>query len=258
MSPALLLSAGAWPAEAVLNGSLAAALGVAALAGLVSFASPCVLPLVPGFLGYMTGLSPAADQPAGRRRLVLAAALFVAGFSAVFIAMSIVISSLGLALQEHQDLLLRLGGLVVLALGLLLLVRPDAAWQPGWRPAAGLAGAPLLGVVFGLGFTACTGPALAAIQTLGSSLLPGDGATGRAIALAVAYCLGLGLPFVLVAAGLSWVSAASRRLREHHRTLQVTGGVALVVLGLLMVSGVWEALVSWVQAQLVTGFETAV
>lgn len=255
--------------ELVLSGPLLLAAAVAALAGLVSFASPCVLPLVPGFLGYLGGMTPGAAREAapagrgapgrgspGRGRLLLGALLFVLGFTVVFLAMSVVISGLGLALVEHQGTLLRIGGVVVAALGLVMILQPGASWQVRWRPAAGLAGAPLLGVVFGLGFTACTGPALAAIQTLGTSILPGDDQVGRALVLGTAYSLGLGLPFLLVAAGLGWVSRASRWLRDHYLLIQRVGGAVLVLLGLLMVSGVWESATAWIQSRLVSGFET--
>lgn len=246
--------------DVVLTGPLALALGLAALAGLVSFASPCVLPLVPGFLGYITGAPSggAPDAPAGRGRLLVGAALFVAGFSAVFIVMAVVVSSLGLALRGNQDLLLRLGGVVVLALGMVMIWQPAGGFQPRWRPAAGLAGAPLLGVVFGLGFTACTGPVLAAILSLSTSLTPDDALLARGLALAVAYCVGLGLPFLLIALGLGWVGTASRWLRDRHTVVQRVGGSALVALGLLMLSGLWTQVVTWMQTQLVSTFTTVI
>ncbi len=243
--------------ELVLSGPLVAALGLAAAAGLVSFASPCVLPLVPGFLGYITGMTPDSQQQATRGRMLLGASLFVAGFSAVFITMSVVVSSIGLALAEHQEVLLRLGGVVVLLLGIFMLGATGSGWQPRWRPAAGLVGAPVLGVVFGLGFTACTGPSLAAIQTLGASLAPSEGTSARAVLLAVAYCVGLGLPFLAIAGGAAWVSTASGWLKRHHALIQRTSGIMLIVLGLLLVSGVWDGLTAWVQTRLVSSFETA-
>jgi cytochrome c-type biogenesis protein len=244
--------------EVVLSGPLLAALALAAAAGLVSFASPCVLPLVPGFLGYVSGMSPGATPGThSRPRMVLGTALFVAGFSSVFLAMSVVVSSVGLVLQEQQSLLLRLGGVVVLGLGLFMLRAAGSGWQPRWRPAAGLLGAPLLGVVFGLGFTACTGPSLAAIQTLGATLGPQEGVSTRALLLGAAYCAGLGLPFLAIAGGLGWVQGASQALRRHHLVIQRASGALLVVLGLLLVTGVWEMVTAWVQTQLVASFETA-
>ena len=244
--------------ELVLTGPLLAAAAVAALAGLVSFASPCVLPLVPGFLGYVGGMTSTGADQASRRRLLAGAALFVLGFTAVFLAMSVVISGLGLALTEHQGLLLRVAGVVVIALGLVMILQPGTSWQVRWRPAAGLAGAPLLGAAFGLGFTACSGPALVAIQTLGTSILPGESQVGRALVLGAAYSLGLGLPFLLVALGLGWVTTASRWLRDHYLVIQRIGGGLLVLLGLLMVSGAWNAITAWLQSRLVSGFVTVI
>jgi cytochrome c-type biogenesis protein len=241
--------------ELVLAGPLVLATAVAALAGLVSFASPCVLPLVPGFLGYLGGMT---SEQVGRRRLLLGALLFVLGFTAVFLSMSVVISGVGLALTEHQGVLLQVAGVVVLLLGLVMLVQPGASWQPRWRPAAGLAGAPLLGVAFGLGFTACTGPALVAIQVLGTSILPGEQQVGRALLLGTAYSLGLGVPFLLAAAGMGWATRASRRLRDHYPLIQRVGGSTLVVLGLLMLTGVWEQVAAAVQTRLLAGFETVI
>ncbi|MGD8149251.1 cytochrome c biogenesis CcdA family protein [Ornithinimicrobium sp. Y1694] len=242
--------------ELVLSGPLLAAVAVAALAGLVSFASPCVLPLVPGFLGYVGGMT--SEGSTSRRRLLLGAGLFVLGFTVVFLAMSVVISGVGMALTQNQGLLLRIAGAVVIALGLVMVLQPSAAWQVRWRPAAGLAGAPLLGMAFGLGFSACTGPALVAIQTLGTSILPGNDQMGRALVLGAAYSLGLGLPFMLIAAGLGWVTRASRWVRGHYLLIQRVGGSLLVVIGLLMVTGVWGELMAWVQSRLVSGFETVI
>lgn len=242
--------------ETVLNGPLMAALFVALAAGVVSFASPCVLPLVPGFLGYITGMTPDSTQPSGRGKMIAGAALFVLGFSAVFIAMSVVVSSLGLLLREHQGLLLQVGGVIVLALGIFMLGSSGRGWQPRWRPTAGLLGAPALGVVFGLGFTACSGPSLAAIQTLGASLAPSDGASTRAVALAIAYCLGLGAPFIAIAGGAGWATTASAKVRRHHSLIQRVSGGILIVLGGLLISGLWNSLMVWAQTRLISSFET--
>jgi cytochrome c-type biogenesis protein len=242
--------------DVVLSGPLLVAMALAAAAGLVSFASPCVLPLVPGFLGYVSGMAPSTGTK-GRVRLLVGTALFVAGFSVVFLTMSVVVSSMGLLLTQHQDLLLRLGGVVVLALGVFMFGAAGSGWQPRWRPAAGLLGAPVLGVVFGLGFTACTGPSLAAIQALGATLGPSEGVSARALWLGGAYCAGLGLPFLAIAGGLGWVQGASARLRRHHRAIQRGSALVLIVLGLLMVTGLWAMLTAWIQTQLVASFETA-
>ncbi len=240
----------------VTTAALPVALAVALLAGLVSFASPCVLPLVPGFLGYVTGLSdiPLAQQR--RSRVVLGALLFVGGFSVVFLVGAVAVSGLGTALRQHESLLTRVGGAVVLVMGVLFLgVGAGRTAAPSWRPGAGLAGAPLLGAVFAVGWTPCSGPTLGAILALAAPLA-GDAPVARGAALAAAYSLGLGLPFVLVAAGWSRAARASDWLRRRHRAVRLAGGGLLVLVGLLMVSGLWEIAMSWLQARLVSGFRT--
>jgi cytochrome c-type biogenesis protein len=232
---------------------------LALVAGFVSFASPCVLPLVPGFLGYVTGLSDVALEKRGRGRLLLGALLFVLGFSVVFIAVSATASAVGAALFAHRLLLMRVGGVVVIALALVFLgLGTQRSWQPSWRPAAGLAGAPLLGVVFGLGMSPCTGPTFAAILALTVPLSGGGGGVARGVVLAVAYSLGLGLPFLLIAGGYSKAGRASGWLRRHHRAIQVVGGVLLLAVGLLLVTGVWDTLTAQLQSRLVSGYETVI
>jgi cytochrome c-type biogenesis protein len=243
----------------IASGALPLALVLALVAGFVSFASPCVLPLVPGFLGYVTGLSDVALEKRGRGRLLLGALLFVLGFSVVFIAVSATASAVGAALFAHRLLLMRVGGVVVIALALVFLgLGTQRSWQPSWRPAAGLAGAPLLGVVFGLGMSPCTGPTFAAILALTVPLSGGGGGVARGVVLAVAYSLGLGLPFLLIAGGYSKAGRASGWLRRHHRAIQVVGGVLLLAVGLLLVTGVWDTLTAQLQSRLVSGYETVI
>ena len=242
--------------DTVTSGALPLAIAVAALAGLVSFASPCVLPLVPGFLGYVTGLTgePVADR--GRGRLVLGALLFVAGFTAVFVLGSIFLTTAGRVLVEQRTLLMRIGGVLVILMGLVFLgVGAQREARLSWRPRAGLLGAPLLGAVFALGWAPCTGPTLAAVLVLATATA--DPQVWRSVVLATAYGLGLGLPFLLVAAGLDRAGRASGWLRRHSRTIQLVGGGMLVVVGLLLVTGVWEDLNRWVQSELVSTFSVA-
>jgi cytochrome c-type biogenesis protein len=243
------------------SGSLLAAALVALVAGFVSFASPCVLPLVPGFLGYVTGLSDVSLDKRSRGRLVVGALLFVLGFTVVFIVLVAVASAVSFALREHLDLLTRIGGAVVIVLALVFLgvgsgIGLQRTTVPRWKPAAGLAGAPLLGAAFALGWAPCTGPTLAAILALTAPLSADGGAVGRGVVLAVAYSLGLGVPFVVIAAGYSRAGRAGSWLRRHRRGIHMFGGLLLLAVGVLMVTGVWTDLVAWVQTHLVGGFTT--
>ena len=242
--------------ETVVSGALPLAVAVAALAGLVSFASPCVLPLVPGFLGYVSGLTgePLADR--SRSRMVLGALFFVLGFTAVFVLGSIFVTTAGRALIEHRTLLMRMGGVLVILMGLVFLgVGSQREAKIHWRPRAGLAGAPLLGAVFALGWAPCTGPTLAAVLVMATATT--EPQVGRSVALAAAYGIGLGLPFVLLAAGLDRAGRASGWLRRHQRAVQVVGGVMLIVVGVLLLTGVWEDLNRWLQSELVSGFQVS-
>jgi cytochrome c-type biogenesis protein len=245
----------------VATAALPVAVAIALAAGVVSFASPCVLPLVPGFLGYVTGLSDVALERRRRSNLVLGAVLFVLGFTVVFIVLIALASAVSFALREHLDLLTRVGGGVVIALALVFLGVGSARGTQRtlalrWKPAAGLAGAPLLGAAFALGWAPCTGPTLAAILALTAPLSADSGAVGRGIVLAVAYSLGLGVPFILIAAGYSRAGRAGTWLRRHSRGIHLFGGTLLLAVGIFMVTGVWTDLVAWVQTAFVGGFET--
>jgi len=245
----------------VASGALPAALAIALVAGLVSFASPCVLPLVPGFLGYVTGLGDTPLMQRQRSRVLLGALLFVLGFSVVYVLSVSAASAVGAVLREYQGPLIRIGGVLVIAMALVFLgIGPQRELKPSWKPAAGLAGAPVLGVIFGLGWGPCTGPTLGAILALAAPLgAQGAGSSvARGALLGLAYCLGLGLPFLLLAAGLEHARRASAWLRRHQRGVQRFGGLLLLAVGVLMVTGLWEGIMSWVQAHLVTGFETAI
>jgi cytochrome c-type biogenesis protein len=235
--------------EVVFSGALWLAVPIAMLAGLVSFLSPCVLPLVPGYLGFLGGASGAAGgrrgnaARAGRGRLLLGVLLFIAGFTVVFVAMGVLAGTLGRFFLQYGEVLTRVLGVVVIVMGLVFLGLfgfAQRTMKPQVRSGLGLVGAPLLGVAMGIGWAPCIGPTYAAILSI--SLSQAD--PTRAVLLAIAYSLGLGIPFLLLAVGFGWATRSVAFLRRHIRVVNILGGVLLILLGLLMVTGLWSAAMS--------------
>ncbi|SDE39357.1 cytochrome c biogenesis CcdA family protein [Glycomyces harbinensis] len=240
------------PAETAASGPLLLAFGVAALAGLVSFASPCTLPLMPGYVSYVTGMS-GTELSKDRRtgRILTGALLFVAGFTAVYTTVVFALQSAGRALLQNTDMLETVAGIVMIAMGLMFigLIPTRGGYAPKWRPAVGLAGAPLFGAVFALSWIPCTSPVLAAITSLA---VIQDG-TARGVGLMIAYCAGLGAPFVLFAVGMHRLAGALDFLKRHGRAISIAGGAMLVLVGLMLVTGAWTEFMNWLRATVGVG-----
>ncbi|EHR61521.1 MULTISPECIES: cytochrome c biogenesis CcdA family protein [Saccharomonospora] len=253
--------------DLAITGPLLLAALVAFAAGAVSFASPCIIPLVPGYLAYLAGLvgaeAPAvheAETAARRRdrwRVAGAALLFVLGFTIVFGAAVLTVLGVSDALLANEPLLQRIGGVVTIAMGLAFLGLIPALQRDirlRHRPQHGLWGAPVLGAVFGLGWTPCLGPTLAGVIALASGTEAGP-PIWRGVLLVLAYCLGLGLPFVLLAVSARWAVTTAGWLRRHTRAVQITGGVLLLCVGVLLVTGLWADLVAVLRGP-IAGFTT--
>jgi cytochrome c-type biogenesis protein len=260
-------------AETAAAGPVLLAVGASVLAGLVSFASPCVVPLVPGYLSYLAAVVGVEDQgdltrrnvhigeevreePAktsvstkrARLRVAGAAGLFVAGFTAVFLLGTVAVLGMTTTLISNQLLLQRIGGVITIVMGLVFVgfipaLQREARFTP--RQMSTLGGAPLLGAVFGLGWTPCLGPTLTGVIAVASAT---DGASvARGVALVIAYCLGLGIPFVLLAFGSARAVQGLGWLRRHARGIQIFGGVLLILVGAALVTGLWNDFVSWMR-----------
>lgn len=244
--------------EIATSGHVLLALCVSVLAGVVAFASPCVVPLVPGYLSYLAAIAGVAENgestpPGGRLRVAAAAGLFIAGFTVVFLMGTIAILGLTTTMISNQVLLQRIGGAITILMGLVFMgfvpaLQRQARFTPKLLSTMG--GAPLLGAVFGLGWTPCLGPTLTGVIAVASAT---DGATiVRGVLLVIAYCMGLGVSFVLLALGSARAMHALGWLRRHTRTIQVFGGVLLVAVGLALVTGLWSEFVAWVRDAFVT------
>jgi len=241
-------------AETAAAGPLLVALGISVLAGLVSFASPCVVPLVPGYLSYLAAVVGVEEEPGrvairtARLRVAGAAALFVAGFTVVFVLGTVAVLGLTTTLLVNQLLLQRIGGVVTILMGLVFVgfipaLQREARFTP--RRLSTIGGAPLLGAVFALGWTPCLGPTLTGVIAVASAT---DGANVvRGVVLVVAYCLGLGIPFVLLAFGSARAVQGMGWLRRHTRGIQIFGGVLLILVGAALVTGLWADFISWVR-----------
>ncbi|QGV79195.1 cytochrome c biogenesis CcdA family protein [Streptomyces ficellus] len=233
--------------ETVSSGALLLALPIAVLGGLVSFFSPCVLPLVPGYLSYVTGVTGTDLAEARRGRMAAGAALFVLGFSAVFVSGGALFGYFGWTLQAHRETLTTVLGVLMVLMGIFFLGLMPWFTQREFRfhkrPVTGLAGAPLLGALFGIGWTPCIGPTLASVQALAAN----EASAGRGALLTLAYCLGLGLPFVLAAIAFRKALGAFTWIKRHYAWVMRIGGGMMIVTGLLLLTGAWDALVQEMQ-----------
>lgn len=244
-------------AETVSNGSLVFALAIAFAAGLVAFLSPCVLPLAPGYISFVTGLTGAelADPSGKRGRVLLGSVLFVLGFSVVFVSYGVAFGSIGSLLLSYQDIINRVLGALVILMGLGfmgLIPGLQREWRLHRAPTWGVAGAPLLGILFGLGWSPCIGPTLTVVQTLAFT----EASALRGATLSFAYCLGLGLPFVALAVAFSRSAGALGWVKRNYVWVMRIGGAMLIVMGLLLVTGAWGEFTIWLRVTL-PGFETA-
>ncbi|MFB7780527.1 cytochrome c biogenesis CcdA family protein [Streptomyces bauhiniae] len=233
--------------ETVLNGALLLALPVAVLGGLVSFFSPCVLPLVPGYLSYVTGVTGTDLADARRGRMTAGASLFVLGFTVVFVSGGALFGYFGQTLQGYKDVLTHVLGVLMILLGIFFMGLMPWLTQREFRfhkrPATGLIGAPVLGALFGIGWTPCIGPTLASVVALSSQ----QASAGRGAILTVAYCLGLGVPFVLTAIAFRKALGAFGWVKRHYVWVMRAGGTMMIVTGVLLLTGAWDSLVQEMQ-----------
>lgn len=241
-----------WMRETVGSGSLLLAVPIAVVAGLVSFFSPCVLPLLPGYLSYMTGVGVQDLESARRGRMLIGSSLFVLGFSVVFVTGGLLFGSIGVRLGEHQRTFSIVMGVVVILLGLVFMgfiPLMQREYRIHAVPTVGLVVAPLLGALFAFGWLPCVGPTLGVVLTLAGT----EGTAARGAFLSFTYCLGLGIPFILAALGFVRFMRALEWVKQNQRAVNVAGGALLVAVGVLLVTGAYDSMVEQLRSSFGTG-----
>ncbi|CAN5122331.1 cytochrome c biogenesis protein CcdA [soil metagenome] len=227
-----------WFATTTSSGTMLFAVPIAILAGFVSFASPCIIPLLPGYFSYITGMAATDLATARRSRMLVGSVLFVVGFSVVFVSYGALFGAIGFKLLEYQRPLSIVLGIFTIVLGLAFMgavpfMQRDLRLHK--VPAVGVAAAPLLGGIFAIGWTPCLGPTLTAVLGLATT----EGTAGRGAVLAFAYCMGLGIPFIVAAVGFRSLLGENSWLKRHQQSLNIFGGVLMILVGVLLATGLW-------------------
>lgn len=231
----------------VLGGAILVAFPICVLAGLVSFFSPCVLPLVPGYLSYVTGITGTDLATARRGRMAVGSSLFVLGFTAVFVSGGALFGYFGSTLQEYRGILSKTLGILMILMGIFFMGlfpwMTQREFRIHKRPLSGLAGAPLLGALFGIGWTPCLGPTLSSVTILAAN----EGSAGRGALLTIAYCLGLGLPFILAAIAFRKALGAFAWVKQRYVWVMRIGGSMMILTGVLLLTGAWDSMIASLQ-----------